>query len=331
MDNPTQRRSGTQADRMAEPAVSGVGSGGARAWIDQHLYSLVSSLGRLWQRRGATLLTILVMALTLALPLLLEVAVRNLTRFSGALHDTREISAFLDVDADDRTQQETQTRIAALDGVGEVLARTPADGIEELRQLAGFAKALDVLDENPLPTVLRVSPASSLDAVAIKALAARIEAIDGVDFVQYDLVWRERLDLTLALATRVIWLIGALLALGALLVVGNTIRLDVAGRAEEIAIVQLLGGTNGFVRRPFLYAGVWYGALAAGLAVLGAMFAVWMLRGPVRALALSYGSDFALASLTWPLALGTLGAGIVLGWLGAFVASGRELAKGKPS
>ncbi len=151
-----------------------------------------------------------------------------------------------------------------------------------------------------------------------------------MDFVQYDLVWRERLDLALELAKRVVWLLGLLLALGALLVVGNTIRLDVAGRAEEIAIVQLLGGTDGFVRRPFLYAGVWYGALAACAAIAGVMVATWLLRGPVGALAMSYGSDFALAGLSWPLALGTLGAGIVLGWLGAFVASGRELAKGNP-
>ena len=330
MDNAKPRRGGAQADRMAEPANASVRSGGMRAWFDQHMYSLVSSLGRLWQRRGATLLTALVMALALALPLLLEVSVRNLARFSGALHDSREISAFLAVDTGAAAQQETQERVAALAGVAEVQARTPADGIEELRQLAGFAKALDVLDENPLPTVLRVSPAPGLDAAAIKALAGRIEAIAGVDFVQYDLVWRERLDLALELAKRVVWLLGLLLALGALLVVGNTIRLDVAGRAEEIAIVQLLGGTDGFVRRPFLYAGVWYGALAACAAIAGVMVATWLLRGPVGALAMSYGSDFALAGLSWPLALGTLGAGIVLGWLGAFVASGRELAKGNP-
>jgi cell division transport system permease protein len=144
------------------------------------------------------------------------------------------------------------------------------------------------------------------------------------------LVWRERLDLSLMLAARVVWVLGVLLALGALLVVGNTIRLDVASRAEEIAIVQLLGGTDGFVRRPFLYAGVWYGTLAACVAIAGVWLAVGLLRGPVAALAASYGSAFMLAGLSYPLALGTLGTGIVLGWLGAFVASGRELAKGKP-
>lgn len=330
MDNSKSRRTNTQADRTVESAGAGGATGGVRVWFDQHLYSLISSLGRLWLRRNATLLTMLVMALALALPLLLDVAVRNVARFGGALHDSREISAFLQVDADAATRQSTQSQVAALAGVAEVLARTPEEGLDELRQLAGFDEALDVLDENPLPTVLRVSPAAQLDAQAIKALAEQVDAIEGVDFVQYDLVWRERLDLSLMLAARVVWVLGVLLALGALLVVGNTIRLDVASRAEEIAIVQLLGGTDGFVRRPFLYAGVWYGTLAACVAIAGVWLAVGLLRGPVAALAASYGSAFTLAGLSYPLALGTLGTGIVLGWLGAFVASGRELAKGKP-
>src|SRR5205085_10387033 len=132
------------------------------------------------------------------------------------------------------------------------------------------------------------------------------------------------------LATRITLVLAGLLALGALLVVGNTIRLDVESRAEEIAVVQLIGGSDGFVRRPFLYAGVWYGLAAAVLALLGVLAVQLALSAPVRELAASYGSEFALAGLPWSIAGGTLAGGIMLGWLGAWTACGRHLARGRP-
>lgn len=297
---------------------------------DQHLYSAASSLGGLWQRRGATLLTVLVMGLALALPLLLHLAVRNLETFGGSLREAREISVFIDPAAGADAVAAYAEALEARDDVVSVLLREPADGLAEIGQLPGFEEALALLDDNPLPPVLLVAPSKAADAATIRALAEFIETAPWVDLVQYDLEWRERLTRALALAERLVDVVALLLGLGALLVVGNTIRLDVESRSDEIAIVQQLGGSNGFVRRPFLYAGCWYGLMAGLLALLGVVAATVALSGPVAALAESYGSRFALRGLDFAAVAATLAAGIMLGWIGAWAACGRHLARGAP-
>jgi len=291
---------------------------------------LFSSLGYLWRRRRATLLTVAVIALALLLPLLLQVLLRNLEGFGDGLRDAREMSVFLlprlqpsELD-DARFTAETFPEIAA------VRLRTPADALDELRALEGFAGAAALLVENPLPHVMLVTPRAQLADAGVRALAQRLEKMPHVDFVQYDLAWRDRLNQLLALARRLALIAAVLFALAALLVVGNTIRLDVAARSGEIAVVQLLGGTDGFVRRPFLYAGVWYGAAAALLALVAATAIVALIREPALALAANYARDFALRGVSLPLAAATLAAGAMLGWLGAWAACSSWLARGRP-
>ncbi len=298
--------------------------------FDQHLYSALSSLGRLWARRTATTLTVLVMGLALALPLLLLLALQNVQRFGGTLTDSRELSVFMTPEAD-RARADTLARAAdALPDAAATVVRTPGDGLQDLRQLAGFAQAVDLLTDNPLPHVIVVTPDADADAARVTALAEALRVLPDVDFVQYDLTWRERLTRALDLAARVVLLVAVLLSLGALLVVGNTIRLDVSARAEEIAIVQLLGGTDGFVRRPFLYAGMWYGGLAATVALIAVLAAQILLGGSVTALAQSYGSEFRLHGLSGATVATTLAVGLMLGWLGAWFACGRQLARARP-
>ena len=301
-----------------------------KSWGGQHLYSALSSLGRLWQRRGATLLTVLVMGLALALPLLLHLAVRNVEHFGGSLEEARELSVFFRPDAAKPDVDGLREALRQVDGVANVELRSPDDGLAELKQLPGFADAMDLLDANPLPPVLLVAPHETAKREAIEAIAATARAAPGVDFVQYDLEWRERLTRALAVAKRLVLVVGALLALGALLVVGNTIRLDVQGRADEIAIVQQLGGSKGFVRRPFLYAGCWYGLMAGLLALACVVAAQLALAQPVAELAASYGSELALRGLDARSVLAAMAAGIMLGWLGAWAACGRHLARGGP-
>src|SRR5690606_32423255 len=153
---------------------------------------------------------------------------------------------------------------------------------------------LAVLDYNPLPTVLVVGPVANADPAA---LAAALEAEPGAGFVQHDALWRDRLGAWLAFGERLAWVVATLPGLGALLVVGNTVRLDIQGRAEEIAIVQLLGATDGFVRRPFLYLGAWYGLAAGVLAWLLVALAALALRAPLASLADSYGADAGISIL----------------------------------
>jgi cell division transport system permease protein len=296
-----------------------------RTWRDLHLYSLLSSLGRLSARPFATSLTVGVMAIALTLPLALGLLLNNLQRLSGTVDQAREIGVFLSIGLDEPAQRAALEQARALPGVAEASLRSPERGLEEFRRYAGFSEALALVEDNPIPAVIDVAPSAQADPAV---LVVALEALPGVELVQHDALWRQRLDGWLLLGQRFVLGLSVLLVLGALLVVGNTVRLDVQGRAEEIAVIQLLGGTDGFVRRPFLYLGAWYGALAGATALL----VLWGLQralGPaVSALAASYDSAFALRGFSMLDALAVLAGAAALGWLGAFIAVGHHLRQG---
>ena len=173
-------------------------------------------------------------------------------------------------------------------------------------------------------------PAIELPAGDELMVADSLRQLPEAELVQHDAQWRQRLDTWLRFGGRVAWVLAALFGLGALLVVGNTVRLDIQSRREEIGVLQLLGASDGFVRRPFLYLGAWYG-LAAGALALGVLTLAWMaLRQPLAGLAAQYGSDFALRGLDPIPAAGVLlGAG-ALGWLGAGLVTGHYLRQTRP-
>lgn len=324
----TATRTGATPKRAAaidrRPARAG---GRVAAWREQHFYSLVSSLGRLLQRPWATLLTVGVMAIALALPLCLGLVLVNLEHLSGSFREAREVSLFLKPEIEAAAIEAVRDRVQRLPGSETVVLRTPDEGLAEFRQMADFAGALDLLDYNPLPAVLVVTPQAGVDAAA---LAETLRDLPEADFVQHDAEWRARLGAWLGFGHRLTWLAAGLLGIGMLLVVGNTVRLDIQSRAEEIQTVQLLGATDGFVRRPFLYLGAWYGLLAAVIAVGIALGARLALQAPVANLVQSYGSDFALRGLAPTTALWVLLGAIALGWLGAWLAAGHHLRQTLP-
>ncbi len=298
-----------------------------RAWRDLHLYSLFSSIGRMMQRPWATALTVGVMAVALVLPLCLAMLIGNIERLSGGFRESREVSLFLATDADDAAARALAQQLRADAQVEDVLLRTPEEGLAEFREMADFADALALLEDNPLPAVLVVTPVTGIDPLV---LAQRLRALPGIDFVQHDAQWRARLTAWLDFGRRLALAVAALLGVGVLLVVGNTVRLDIQGRAEEIQTVQLLGATDGFVRRPFLYLGAWYGLFAGLLALAVAALAPWFMRAPVAALVESYGSRFQMKGLDVSLALATLALSVALGWLGAWLAAGHHLRRSAP-
>lgn len=296
--------------------------GRLRAWRDAHLYGLLSSLGRIGSRPWATLLTIGVIAVALALPLCLRLVLDEIARFSGSLRDAREIALFLDPALDDAAAEALAARLEPDPRIATLERRSPEQGLAELASVPDLADALAALDENPLPQVLLVRPAAGSDEAA---LVATLRALPETDFVQHDAEWRRRLSAWLVLGQRFADVVALLLALGALLVVGNTVRLDISGRADEIVTLRLLGATDGFVRRPFLYLGSCYGLLAALLAVALTLAARQALAAPLGELVSVYHGDFRLA----PLSLRHVGvlfsAALALGWLGAYLAVGHHL------
>jgi cell division transport system permease protein len=295
-------------------------------WFDHHVYSLVASFGRMARKPWATALTIGVMAVAITLPLGLWAALSNVERFTGTVQQSRQISLFLKSEVTVERARALAGQLRERADVAEVELRTPEQGMEELRRNSGLGEAISAVDGNPLPSLLIVSPKGDESV-----LAQSLGTVPEVDVVQHDAAWRQRLDNWLRFGVRLAWVLAALLGLGALLVVGNTVRLDIQSRRDEIAVLQQLGATDGFIRRPFLYLGACYGLVAGllGLALLTA--ADQALRAPLSELARSYGSQFMLQGFDLPQAVAIVFASGILGWLGAGLVTGHYLRQTRPT
>lgn len=320
----------SRSDTRAAPAAERVKPGGAlsrlRAWREHHLYSLLSALQRFRQRPVATVLTVGVMAVAIALPLGLALALANIDRFAGNIAASRDIGVFLKPEVDAGRAELLAAELRQRSDVEAVELRTPEEGLAEFRAMSDLAGALEVLEENPLPVVLILRPAG--DGAA---LAQALKQLPEAEIVQHDALWRQRLQAWIGFGQRLSEVIAVLLGLGVLLVVGNTVRLDIGARSEEIAVLQHLGATDGFVRRPFLYLGASYG-LAAGLLALALLAAAAQALQPaLAALIASYGADFSLQGPGWRGAGAVLLGAAGLGWLGAWLATGHHLRQTRPT
>ncbi|PPT95376.1 cell division protein FtsX [Xanthomonas arboricola pv. arracaciae] len=314
---------------MSKPAnTEAVAPSRVGVWIDHHLHSIAFSLGRAMRKPWATLLTIVVMALALALPLGLSIALDNVKLLAGSVQQSREINLFLKVEIGAEAAQALAGELRARPDVAQVALRTPAQGLTELRESAKLDEAIDALGDNPLPTLLVVTPSETADDAQ---LAGALQALPQADQVQHDALWRKRLDGWLHFGERLVQVLSALLGVGAVLVVGNTVRLDIQSRREEIGVLQLLGASDGFIRRPFLYLGAWYG-LGAGAVALALIAASGLaLRAPLAILADSYGSSFTLHGLDLLHSALVLIGTLVLGWLGAWLVTGHFLRQTRPT
>jgi len=297
-----------------------------KQWLERHVQTFVGSLGRLWQHPFSTLLTVLVIGIALALPACLHVLVQNVRAASGGWSNALDISVYMKPAATLEQARQAAERVRKRRDVEDVKLVEADDALEEFRRNSGFGEALDALKDNPLPHALVVRPAAEFrEASQVEGLTEELRKIDHVDLVQLDTAWVSRFNAILDVVRRVVLLAAGLFALGILVIVGNTIRLDIENRRDEIEVTKLVGGSDAFVRRPFLYSGVWYGLGGALIAWLIVNIVISVLGDPVQRIAGLYGSTFELDGLglegTGVLLLG----GVVLGWLGSFIAATREL------
>ncbi len=300
-------------------------------WLERHAQTLVGSLGRLWQQPFATLLTVIVIGIALALPACLHVLVQNVRTASGGWDNALDISVYMKPGASLDQAKRAADRIRQRRDVDEVTVIGADKALKEFRTHSGFGEALDALQDNPLPHVLVVRPDAEYRGPAqVQALTGELKKIDGVDIVQLDTEWVRRFNAILDVVRRGVILAAGLFALGILVIVGNTIRLDIENRRDEIEVTKLVGGSDTFVRRPFLYNGVWYG-LAGGLTA-GVIVAIVVgtLSAPVHRIAGLYGSAFELQGGGLAGWLALLAGGAALGWLGSFIVATRELREIEP-
>lgn len=296
-------------------------------WREHHVWCLRASMRRLAARPAGTLLTVLVMGFALALPLAFWLVLGNVQQLAGTLGRTQALNVFMQVDATPDAAGALAEKLRARGDVARVGVKTPAAGMDELASMQGFAKALDALDYNPLPYVLVVEPRQHAGAAAIEALARDLRDMPGVDQVQDDGTWRERLDALVDAGQRIVAAMAVLLALAAVLVVGNSVRLDIQGRAEELAVLKLVGASNAFVRRPYLYSGLWYGLAGGLVASVLVLLVEGLLAGPMQQLVASYGGRLHIGGLAWWQLLLAPVLASALGWLGARVVSARWLRR----
>lgn len=285
-------------------------------------------MGRIARQPISSLMTIVVIAIALALPAGFRVLLNNAQILSGSWEGVIDFTVYLEVDLALETAEELVAEVEAKPQVAEVILVSREEALEEFRSYSGFGEALDALEENPLPHALVVRPVNDLE---IDTLAAEIESLDGVDFVQLDTAWVERLGAILSLVRRIIDMATALLGFAVILVIGNTIRLEINTRREEILVIKLVGGSDAFIRRPFLYTGFFFGLAGGIVAVITVAIGLRLLISPARTLSDLYGSSFDIAGLTVSQTLLLLGGGAILGWAGAAIAAGRHLRAIEPT
>jgi cell division transport system permease protein len=296
------------------------------AWLSRHAQTLVGSLGRMAQQPVATGLTLAVVAVALALPLFLNVLLANTRALTANWNQAFEISVYLDKKASAERAAALAKQLRLRSDVAQVHLITADQALADFRETSGFGKALDALDGNPLPYTLIVTPTVAASTPAGTAmLKASVDGMPDVELAQLDTEWVQRLDAMVEVLRRVLWLTGSLLGLSAVLVIGNTIRLDILNRRTEIEVMKLVGATDGFARRPFLYSGVWYGLGGGLLAVVLVAGAVTALAAPLQHLASLYGSSFRLEGLRSADIVRILALAIGLGWLGSWIAATRHI------
>ncbi|WP_219062855.1 permease-like cell division protein FtsX [Pseudomonas sp. UMAB-08] len=299
------------------------------AWLEAHRSSVLDSVRRLGKQPIGSFFTCLVMAIALSLPMGLSLLLNNVERLGGSWQRAAQISLYLELDASASEGSALREQIQRMPGVAEAEYISKDQALVEFQQQSGLGEALKELPQNPLPGVVLVTP-NEVDKPALEALRTRLAELPKVQQAQLDLVWVERLAAILKLGDRFVFGLTVLLVLALLLVIGNTIRLHIENRRVEIEVIKLVGGTDAYVRRPFLYMGALYG-LGAGFLSWGVLaFGLDWLNDAVVGLAGLYGSDFSLAGV--PLADGfslLLGA-VLLGYIGAWIAVARHLRELAP-
>ncbi len=300
----------------------------SRVLLSHHKEAINFSLSHLWQSQLSTWITLAAIAIALSLPASLYLLLQNLKTLTDDKREVPTISLFIKQDITEQQARDRGELLQELAEVDKVVMVPKSEALEDFRKITGFAETLETLDENPLPHVLVVTPHMDLfgePELDMTKLARKLESYPEIDLVQMDIEWVQRLRGILRIAERAIMLISLLLGLTVLLVIGNTIKLNVESRKEEIDVAKLIGATASYIRRPFIYSGIWYGLFGGILSLVIVHLALYSLVPAVEELARLYGSSFQIGGLGFKMTLYILLASSLLGIIGAWIAVGRHL------
>lgn len=301
-----------------------------KGYIGHHQLVAVETLLKIVSKPAASFLTLMVIAIALTLPGALWMTLDNLQQLSGRFEQSGRMSLYLKKGTSESDAQSLTQTLNAWPQIKRANFISAKQALDEFKQHSGLEDALMFLDDNPLPAVIVVEPPLATPQSELEQLIRELKDLDAVDQLQIDMDWVEKLLSMLALGQRIVVVLGFLLGLAIFLVVGNTIRLAIAARVDEIRVIKLVGGTTAYVRRPFLYTGLWYGLLG-GLLSWFLLAICWALvSGPVNGLASLYGNPFSLKPLSVNAALTLLLTAMLLSLIGSWWSVSRHVQEIEP-
>ena len=313
--------------RRRRPAIANQLS----AYLLHHLQSLVFSLGKIYQAPATTIMTVAVIGITLSLPGGFYLFLKNIDAISGDFRSSTQISLYLDLKTGEKKARALEQHIASMDHVASTRFISREQSFEEFRENSGFGKSIDTLSSNPLPHTIVVEPGATADTFTVRNLLNRLQAMPEVEIAKLDTEWLERLYTIIEIAKRSVIIVTILFAFAVLLIIGNTIRLDIQNRYQEILVTKLIGATDAFIRRPFLYGGVWYGMLGGIISWLIVEIGYLAISGPLERLNLLYKSDMNLITFSFHDFIILLASSTLLGLAGSWIAVARHLDQIEPT
>ena len=301
------------------------------AYFLHHMQSLVFSLGKIYQAPTTTIMTVAVIGITLSLPGGFYLFLKNIDAMAGDFRSSTQITLYLDIKLSEKDARSFETQLTNTPNVNNTQFVSKQDSLEAFRQTSGFGKSIDTLASNPLPHTIIVEPVASADTFAVKNLLNLLQSFPQVEIAKLDTEWLERLYTILEIAKRSVAIITVLFAFAVLLIIGNTIRLDIQNRYQEIIVTKLIGATNAFIRRPFLYGGLWYGLLGGVISWLIVEIGYMAISGPLNRLNLLYQADLDLITFTFQDFIILISSSTLLGLTGSWIAVGRHLNQIEPT
>ena len=300
-------------------------------WLN-NIRQIITSLGEIWRTPVASVMTIFVMGLSLTLPATLHIIVKNVDSINTEWENASEISLFLQDTLTDKQIASAIRRLGAYDEVSQIRYISKQDALDEFKNLSGFGEALQYLESNPLPASFIVTPTEPFrQADAARQLLNKLEQEREVDFGKLDIDWLTRLNAIVVMLQESVLTIAVLLLVSVALIIGNTIRLSIISRREEIEVMKLVGATEAFIQRPFVYTGIWYGLLGGFIAFIVVNLILWWMEVALSGITGLYTSDYELQGLTFNEFLILIFVASGLGFTGAFWSVHKHVKEIEPS
>jgi cell division transport system permease protein len=298
----------------------------------RHLQQAVGSLGDLWRTPFTSVMTVFVLGISLALPATLHLFVKNAQQVSEQWDSASQITLFLKLSTTEKSAENLVKRIKLYSEVSDVRYISAKQALKEFKILSGFGESLEYLDENPLPATILVSPTErSSQASAANELLVKLKQEREVDQGKLDLEWLTRLEAVARLIEDIVIGVALLLCMSVVLIVGNTIRLAILNQKDAIAVMKLVGATDSFIQRPFLYSGMWYGVFGGLLSCLSVAILAQYLTGSISELTDLYQSNFQLQGLAFNEALLLIAIAVTLGLAGSYISVRKHIRAIEPN